>query len=462
MADSHVKGEKGHASDDGVSYRRLVAFFLPLAATPFLISMTHNIINAALARLPSPELTLAVFSVVKSFTNAIKAPVLVSGQVSTALADSRRSYRITTGFVWTVAGAFFFLLIALGYTPLGGMFLRNVMGLRDPQAIDVGYRAMRITAFLPLTEVTRDSNRGILIARRRTTYVSAATMVRLIAIVAFVVWAVQSRTNAAIEVAALTWTGGLAIEAIIVVVALFYLFGSPIRAAEGVPTRNDREPTVRYVAAFFLPLAFMITVHSALQPLLQAGIAHGSQSATHSLAVYGVTWGLVLNILAPLVLLHNVAIVFAPSRKDPSWPTVLRFCSATGAVMAGILLALGLTPAGAFTFRRVLGVTDVIAAEANQAVIAFCLLPVFWSTREAYWGVLMRRHRTGGIAIGKALNIAAMAAAMVLLFGPIGRLVIIPPSVVGALSLTFGEAAETALVVYSARREGVRRSNLDR
>lgn len=453
MADSQTNGDSRYTSDEEVSYRRLITFFLPLAVTPFLISMTHNIINAALARLPSPELTLGVFSVVKSFANAIKAPVLVSGQVSTALADSRQSYRVTTGFVWTVAGAFFLILIALGYTPLGGIFLRGVMGLRDPQAIDVGYRAMRITAFLPLTEVTRDSNRGILIARQRTTFVSAATAVRLVAILVFVVWAVRSQTDSGIEVAAITWTGGLGIEAIIVVAALIYLFGSPGRATDGVPRRNDRELTVRYVLLFFLPLAFMITVRSALQPLLQAGIAHGAESETHALAVYGVTWGLVLNILAPLVLLHNVAMVFAPNRRAASWPTVLRFCAVTGAVMAGILLILGLTPAGTFVFQRILGVSEAIATEANQAVIAFCLLPVFWSTREAYWGVLMRRHRTGGIAAGKALNIVAMGAAMLLLFGPLGRLILIPPSVVGALSLTFGEAVETGLVVYSARRE---------
>lgn len=453
MAHQPTDGRRDRATDGSVSYRRLITFFLPLAATPFLISMTHNIINATLARLPSPELTLAVFTVVKSFSNAIKAPVLVSGQVSTALADSRQSYRVSTGFVWSVAGGFFLILVALGYTPLGGLFLRAVMGLEDPEAIDVGYRAMRITAFLPLTEVTRDSNRGILIARQRTTFVSVGTAARLVAILMFVVWAVRSRTDAGIEVAALTWTGGLAIEALVVLGALFILFGSPIRAAEGVPRRNDRTVTIRYVAAFFLPLAFMITVRAALQPLVQAGIARGAESATRALAVYGVSWGLVLNILAPLVLLHNVAMVFAPGRKDPSWPIVARFCAATGAAMTGILLVLGLTPAGVFLLRRVLGVSAQIAAESNQAVLAFCLLPLFWSTREAYWGVMMRRHRTGGIAVGKAVNVAAMTLAMVLLFGPLGGLVTIPPSVVGAVSLTVGEAVETAVVISAARRE---------
>ena len=434
-------------------YGRLLAFFLPLAATPFLISSTHNIINAALARLPSPELTLAVFSVVKSFTNALKAPVLVSGQVTAAMADSRQAYRLTTRFVWTVAGFFFSLLVALGYTPLGGLFLEHVMGLRDPEAIRLGYLAMRITAFLPLTEVLRDSNRGILIARQRTAFVSAGTLIRLLAIVALVLWAVSTKAIPGTQVAAITWTGGLAVEALIMVGSLVLLFGSPARAAEGIPRRNDRRLTIGYVFAFFLPLAVMNTLRSALQPLVQAGIARGAESATHALAVYGVTWGLVLNIAAPLMLLHNAAIVFAPNRSHPSWPRVLAFCTATGAVMTGLLLVLGLTPAGYFLFERVLGVSPAIAAEASRGALAFSLLPLFWGMREAYWGVMMRTHRTRGIGIGKAVNISVVGITMVAMFGPLRPVVAIPPSIVGALSLTLGELTETVLVVRTAVRE---------
>lgn len=456
MASTAPSTETARAHDSGghgVSYRRLLAFYVPLAATPFFISSTHNIINAALARLPSPELTLAVFNVVKSFTNAIKAPVLISGQISTAMADSRQSYWLTTRFAWSTAGFFFALLLLLGYTPLGGLVLVHAMGLRDPAAVDLGYRAMRITAFLPLVEVLRDSNRGILIARQRTTFVSVATVARLLAIVALIVWATSTRAMRGIDLAALTWTGGIGVEGLLVFGSLFLLFGSPVRAAQDVPQRNVRRPTTGMVFAFFLPLAFMITLRAALQPLIQAGIARGAASATHALAVYGVTWGVVLNVIGPLQMLHNCTMVFAPSRDHLSWPRVLRFCTAVGGFMTGVLLLLGLTPAGHLLFARVLGVSPAIAAEASRAVLGFSLLPLFWGCREAYWGVMMRTHRTRGIGVGKAVNIASAFALMLLLFGPVRELVVIAPSVIGALSLTFGELVETLFVIRSAVRE---------
>lgn len=436
-----------------MSYRRLLAFFLPLAATPFLISSTHNIINAALARLPSPELTLAVFSVVKSFSNAIKAPALMSGQITTAMADSRQSYGLTNRFVWTLAGFFFAVLVLLGYTPLGGMFLREVMGLTEPAAISLGYQAMRITAFLPLVEVLRDSNRGILIARQRTGFVSGATFTRLVVIIGFIVWMVTSRLLPGIQVAALTWAGGIGVEGLIVFGSLFLLFGSPMRAAEGVPSRTHRALTVRYVLRFFVPLAVMMVVRGALQPVVQAGIARGAESATRALAVYGVTWALVLNVVAPLQLLHNTSLVYAPSRDHPSWRRVFWFCIATGGVMTGVLLLLGLTPLGYVVFERILGVSREIATDASQAVLAFSLLPLFWGARESYWGVMMRRHRTRGIGIGKLANIAAVVLAMVVLFVLVRDVVAIPPSVAGALSLSFGELVETVLVIRLAVRE---------
>ena len=440
-----------------VTYRSLLFFFAPLAATPLIITSTHTIIFAALARLPLPELSIAVFSVVRSFTNAIKAPALISSQISTALADSRPSYRKTTTFSWSLAGFFFVILFLLGYTPLGGIFLRTVMGIAEPEAISIAYRAMRITTFLPLVEVLRNSNRGLLISRQRTLAVSTATAIRFLAIVAFVLIALRNSTLPGIDVAALSWTGGIAIEGSIVLAALIIRYGSPAAATDGVARRNRSEPGYRYIFVFFAPLALMVALRAALEPLVQAGIARGAVDATHALAVFGITWGLVINVVAPLRMLHNCAMVFTEGRSDPSFPTVLRFSTAVGLLMSVVLLVLGATPVGYFVLRRLIAVSPEIAADAHQALLAFALLPLLWSRREAYWGVMMRRHRTRTIGLGKALNMATVVAALVLLFGPlrllapVDAMLVANSALAGAVSMTLGEAAETVFVA-SARR----------
>lgn len=435
-----------------ISPRRLLLFYAPLAATPLIISSTHTIIYAALARLPLPELSIAIFSVVRSFTNAIKAPALISSQISTALADSRQSYLRTSAFSWSLAGFFFLILFLLGYTPLGGIFLRTVMGISSPEAISVAYRAMRITTFLPLVEVLRNSNRGLLISRERTLAITSATACRFVAIIAFVHIALRGSSMPGIEVAALSWTGGILIEGSIVLASLFFRYGSPAAATDDAVRRNASEPTFGYIFRFFAPLAFMVALRAALEPFVQAGIARGAPDPTHALAVFGITWGLVINVIAPLRMLHNCAMVFAEDRSDPHFTTVLRFSTAVGLLMSSLLLLLGATPIGYFILRRLIAVSAEIAGDAHQALFAFALLPLLWSRREAYWGVMMRRHRTRVIGLGKALNMGTVMVALGLLFGPL-RLIAPVDAMLGAnsalgaaVSMTLGEAAETAFV----------------
>ena len=121
-----------------VAYSTLLRFFLPLAATPLMAYSTHNIIHAALVRLPAPHLSLATFSVVRAACDALKAPVLVSSQVSASLVDSRRSYLLTTSLMWLLAIVIFAFLLVFGYTSLGSLFLYRVIGLRDSAVIALG------------------------------------------------------------------------------------------------------------------------------------------------------------------------------------------------------------------------------------------------------------------------------------------------------------------------------------
>ena len=58
-----------------IKYQELIKFFLPLAVMPIIIGVSHNAVNASLARLPFPEITLAVYAVSKSITNIIKSPI---------------------------------------------------------------------------------------------------------------------------------------------------------------------------------------------------------------------------------------------------------------------------------------------------------------------------------------------------------------------------------------------------
>src|SRR6056297_915849 len=88
-----------------VTYLQLIKFFTPLAVLPIMISLTHIIINSTLARLPLPELSIAIFTVVKGITNIVNSPTIMSRQLIVSMVDDRSSYRQARKFLWVMTAA---------------------------------------------------------------------------------------------------------------------------------------------------------------------------------------------------------------------------------------------------------------------------------------------------------------------------------------------------------------------
>ena len=94
-----------------IKYQELFKFFLPLAVMPIIIGISHNAVNASLARLAYPEITLAVYAVAKSITNIIKSPIHMSRQTVTSLVDDHSSFKFVSRFIFAIS-FFYFVKIA--------------------------------------------------------------------------------------------------------------------------------------------------------------------------------------------------------------------------------------------------------------------------------------------------------------------------------------------------------------
>ncbi|MFW5985230.1 MAG: hypothetical protein ACOCQ1_03020, partial [Halanaerobiaceae bacterium] len=436
-------------TEQGVlSYGRLLAFFVPLAITPFFISTIHSLVNAAMARLPYPDLSIAVFSVVKGLTNTVKSSTFMFMQINVSLVDDRQSFIAASKFIWSLTGLFFAILFILGYTPAGGWFLSNVIGLQDPEKIEFAYLALRITCFLPIVEALRNIHRGLLISHERTKIISAATAVRLIAITAFLGWAVYSQQMSGILVGALSWTAGIGIEGLMVVIGVFYFFSSPFEAAEKTPDYSPARLTFYDILSFFLPLAVMMLLNSTLNPIIQSGIARSPVDSTHALAAYGVAFGIMRIISSPIGYLHNCSLVYVKQGETQKWDKVRRFSLLTGIVTSLVMLIIGLSPLGFWLLNTVIGVSSSLAQTGRWVFLAFSFFPFIQALRESYWGLLMHERETKSIGTAKAFNALTV---FLVLFSAIFFLpewLLSSPAVLGAVAYTIGQIVETVLVRY--------------
>jgi len=439
-----------------LSYKHLLAFFLPLAVTPFFIMSIHSLMNAALARMPYPELSIAVFTVVKGIANAVKAPDAMFMQLNVSLVDDRRSFYTTSKFAWSLGGGFFAILFVLGYTPAGSWFLSSIIGLTDPEAISFAILGLRITCFLPLVETLRNVHRGLVIGHERTRIVTAGTAVRLVMISLFLFWAVRTQLISGIVGASLAWTLGIGIEGLVVFLAVIYYYSSPGQAAEELPEKEGRglkRLRMAQVLSFFLPLAVMRMLWSFLQPLIQSGIARSVANPTLDLAAFGVAYGVIMLLVGSLRNLHQCSLVYVQEDNYQRWQKVKRFSLTAGVICTVLSFALFLTPAGFWIMHYIIGVSQEVASLGRLVLLAFGILPLVQSIRESYWGLLMARQATKLIGYAMGFNIALVFLVLLVAIGLLDAAAFISPAVIGASAFTIGQVGETLVIWYFSRKD---------
>ncbi len=97
------------------------------------------------------------------------------------------------------------------------------------------------------------------------------------------------------------------------------------------------------LSRFLLPLVLTIVIQEFGGQFLNAGMAR-LPNATDTLAAYGLAWGLVLLIMAPIAQSAPMSLVLAANRRD--FGKALRYVLAAAALLILLQIALAVTPTG--------------------------------------------------------------------------------------------------------------------
>ncbi|MFW6251916.1 MAG: hypothetical protein ACOC27_01625 [Halanaerobium sp.] len=431
------------AVKEEITYQDLFKFFLPLAVMPLIIGVVHNSVNASLARLPYPELTLAIFAVAKGITNNIKSPIHMARQTVTSLVDDRESFNFVSRFIFSLAVLFFLMLAALGFTPLGGFVFKNLIGLKDPREIAFAYQALRIMAFIPLVESLRNIFQGLAISLKKTKLLTPAVVVRIIVILSLLYIVTTTEIVSGITAASGVWFAGIAIEFLVVFFALRYSVGSIREITSALPQNVSKKVNLKRILRFFIPIAVMAFLARFVQPVVQSGIVRSSITR-YDLAAYGVSWTLVMIFVGPLDMLHQCSLVFARQLNNKNWRRIVIFSLLVGLTASLILVLLAFTPLGDFVLESLISVSAEISALVKKVILAFILFPVIRAFRETFWGVMMQQQTTNIIAVAKIVGLIFV----VLVFLFFALTTEINAAIIAALALTAGEAADAFTISY--------------
>ena len=434
-----------------LSYHILIKFFVPLAIFPILVALSHTIINSALARMPLPELNIAIFTVVKSVTNIVNGPTIMTRQLFTSIIEDKRSYYLSRNFAFALMLLLFSILMLLSITPLGDFVFKNIIGLQTQREVSLATSAMMVTAFLPIVVVMRNAYQGIATGLKKTLLIVPGVVLRVVGISIFLWWVVRTNSIEGVIAGCLAYVLGIALEGIFILGGLKFNLGSILKAVKKMPPSDfDKESLDYYkIFKFFLPLAFTMMITMLIQPVIQSGLARSS-SPVRSLAAYGVSWTLVTLIAGPLRMLHQISLVYHNS--DENMRKIKIFNLIMGALTSLIVVIFAITPIGYYVLHNLIAVSHDITILAQKVILAFAVFPIARVFRETYWGMMMKKRSTPVIAKAKGLNLFAVIISLFILLGLVNIYFNIEPAVLGAVGFTVGEFLESFIIQKNSKK----------
>ncbi len=427
---------------NGLTQRRILWFWLPLAATWLMMSAEGPFLAAIVARLAEPKENLAAFGVAFSFALILEAPVIMIMSAATALVADRPSYRRLRAFTLQLNAAVTLVGALLVVPPVFDFVGGTLIGL-PPRVERLTHLALVLLLPWPAAIGLRRFWHGILIRGGRTRRVTATTVVRLAGMAATAVAVVVLRpgTPGAL-VAGAALSAGVILEAVAARILAAGTIAQVLRRDPGTGPPMTWLELVR----FYTPLALTSMLTLGVQPVVVFFVGRG-RAPLESLAVLPVVNALTFVFRSMGLAYQEVGIALLGERLEGLRP-LAGFAARLGAFASGGLALVAFTPLAEIWFGTVSGLSPELtrfALTPTRLLVAIPALSVLLSFQRS---LLVARRRTGAITWATVLEVLGIVAALAVGIGPAGLV----GAVAAAAAFVVGRLASTAYLVPHCRR----------
>ncbi len=392
-----------------LTQRRILLFWLPLAATWLMMSVEGPFLTAIIARLGSMEFNLAAFGVAYSFALLAEAPVIMMMSAATALVTDRASYLRLRTFTHTLNAA---VTVALGVLLLPPVFTfvsRSLMGLPEEIA---GRTWLALLVLLPWpgTIGFRRFYQGVLIRHGQTRRVAYGTIIRLLTMSSVALLLVRFTDLEGAIVGAAALSAGVTAEAL----ASRVMADRAVRSLMAA-TGDDTGPSLKYaeIIRFYVPLALTTVLALGVHPLVTFFVGHG-RLAVESLAVFPVVNSLIF-VFRSLGLAYQEVGIALMGRNGENYLPLRRFAWTLGVVVVTGLGLIAWTPLGRIWFEFVSGLSPEFARFALVPTRILVFIPGLAVLLSFQRAVLVHAKRT--VPVTAATIIEVVGIVSVLSFG---------------------------------------------
>ncbi len=153
--------------------RSFLQFYIPLSLTPLIFLLSRPVGSAAISRMPEALDALAVWPVLTGLVFLVRSLGMAFNEVMVAMLDRPGTWWALRRFAGVLASTSGLLLLAMAFTPLGGLWLERVSGLA-PRLATLGESALLFAVLLPSLTAIQNWLQGIVLHSRRTRAITEA------------------------------------------------------------------------------------------------------------------------------------------------------------------------------------------------------------------------------------------------------------------------------------------------
>lgn len=367
-------------NEKGLTTREITFFFFPLILNIQLMSISHTIINGALARLDDYITALAGMSVALVVHLFIASPSYQNHTITIAMVRGRKSMVGVLIFIGLVAVYVAVMLSLIAFTPLGDFVLIKLLGTPVEVAVEAK-KALYILAFLPFFTGIRGFCQGLIIRARKTSLVSLATGVRVAALFLFLM--VGHKWFYGAQFGAFALVSCVVTETLVI---------SWLAWKTGLPqNRGETEKSTREILRYSFPLAYSSCLQQTI-PLLISSIIGRLHDGALALAAFGVLRGFLFLLAGPMRNLQQAYLTLVKTMAD--YRTLFRFGFIIS-ISLGFLILLTAGPLNPFILGRLLGIETGLRHYLQWPLAACSVFPFLYGLTNLLRGWFAGADQTG-------------------------------------------------------------------
>jgi hypothetical protein len=418
-----------------LTMREVGWFFFPLLLNVQMMSISHSVINAALARVHDAVTALAAFAVAMVLHIFIASPSYQNHTITIAMVRGHRSLRATAWFIAWMSLLIAILVAVLAFTPVGRFVLCELLGV-TPEVASGAREVLGILVPLPFVTGLRGFSQGLVSQARRTGLISFATGVRIGALFLFL-WLGYDRFTGP-QLGAIALLGCVITETI-----LISWFAWRVCT---IPNHAENERDFAGVVRFAWPLVSSSGLQQAV-PLIINAIISRFPDGTLALAAFGVVRGFIFLLAGPMRNLQQACLALL--RRPEDYPIMARFADRVSLAL-GTLTLLIAGPLNAPVLGTIMGLDETMRGSIGWPLAACALYPWLIGVTHLQRGWFSVAHQTG--VIGRATLYKVL---LLLTCWPL--LALLPPFPSGtavAITLLIGAELYEAWYLHRCRQRG--------